>query len=162
MSTLPIRNPLNTPKTVSFNVGDSLTKIANEVLGDSTAWRELATMNDLDIFKVIEVGQTLTIPNPEVAERKFRLSASAEISNISDQVQATITEITQSREAQTILNLLGTSQENILRDVNLSLSGLAKGIAPTSQDELLSKLKSSKEGTTDNQNVWQLISWILP
>ncbi len=162
MSTLPLKNPLNTPKTVSFNVGDSLTKIANEVLGDSTAWRELATMNDLDIFKVIEVGQTLTIPNPEVAERKFRLAASAEISNVSDQVQATITEITQSREAQTILSLLGTSQENILRDVNLSLSGLAKGIAPTSQDELLSKLKSSKEGTTDNQNVWQLISWILP
>ncbi|AVH67029.1 LysM peptidoglycan-binding domain-containing protein [Nostoc sp. 'Peltigera membranacea cyanobiont' N6] len=162
MSTLPIRNPLNTPKTVSFNVGDSLTKIANEVLGDSTAWRELATMNDLDIFKAIEVGQTLTIPNPEVAERKFKLYASTEISNISDQVQATITEITQSREAQTILNLLGTSQENILRDVNLSLSGLAKGIAPTSQDELLSKLKGSKEGTADNQNVWQLISWILP
>jgi hypothetical protein len=162
MSTLPISNPLNTPKNVSFNVGDSLTKIANEVLGDSTAWRELATMNDLDIFKVIEVGQTLTIPNPEVAERKFRLAASTEILNVNDQVQATITEITQSREAQTILNLLGTSQENILRDVNLSLSGLAKGIAPTSQDELLSKLKGSKEGTTDNQNVWQLISWILP
>nr|WP_322686610.1 LysM peptidoglycan-binding domain-containing protein [Nostoc sp. DedQUE07]MDZ8133231.1 LysM peptidoglycan-binding domain-containing protein [Nostoc sp. DedQUE07] len=162
MSTLPLRNPLNTPKKISFNVGDSLTKIANEVLGDSTAWRELATMNDLDIFKAIEVGQTLTIPNPEVAERKFRLAASAQISNVSDQVQATITEITQSREAQTILNLLGTSQENILRDVNLSLSGLAKGIAPTSQNELLSKLKSSKEGITDNQNIWQLISWILP
>ncbi|MEH1957661.1 LysM peptidoglycan-binding domain-containing protein [Nostoc sp.] len=162
MSTLPISNPLNTPNNVSFNVGDSLTKIANEVLGDSTAWRELATMNDLDIFKAIEVGQTLTIPNPEVAERKFRLAASAEISSINEQVQATITEITQSREAQTILSLLGTNQENILRDVNLSLSGLAKGIAPTSQDELLSKLKSSKEGTNDNQNVWQLISWILP
>ncbi|NEU81501.1 LysM peptidoglycan-binding domain-containing protein [Nostoc sp. UIC 10630] len=161
MSTLAISNPLNTPKSISFNVGDSLTKIANEILGDSTAWRKLATMNDLDIFKVIEVGQTLTIPNPEVAERKFRLAASAQISNINDQVQATITEITQSREAQTILSLLGTSQENILRDVNLSLSGLAKGVAPTSQDELLSKLKSSKEGNTDNQNVWQLISWVL-
>ncbi|MGV0103967.1 LysM peptidoglycan-binding domain-containing protein [Nostoc sp. DSM 114160] len=162
MSTLPISNPLNAPKNVSFNVGDSLTKIANEVLGDSTAWRELATMNDLDIFKVIKVGQTLTIPTPQAAERKFRLAASTEISNINDQVQATITEITQSREAQTILNLLGTSQENILRDVNLSLAGLAKGIAPTSKDELLSKLKSSKEGTADNQNVWQLISWVLP
>lgn len=158
MSTLPI----NTPKNVSFNVGDSLTKIANEVLGDSTAWRELATMNDLDIFKAIEIGETLTIPNPEVAERKFRLSASAEISNINDQVKATITEITQSRQAQTILKLLGTSQENILRDVNLSLSGLAKGVAPTSQDELIYKLKSSKEGYEPNQNVWQLISWVLP
>ncbi|WP_414859146.1 hypothetical protein [Nostoc sp. KVJ3] len=119
-------------------------------------------MNDLDIFKAIKVGQTLTIPNPEVAERKFRLAASTEISNINNQVQSTITEITQSREAQTILNLLGTSQENILRDVNISLSGLAKGIAPTSQNELLSKLKSSKEGTADQQNVWQLISWVLP
>ncbi|MEH1803219.1 MAG: LysM peptidoglycan-binding domain-containing protein [Nostoc sp.] len=162
MSTLPISNPLNTPKSVSFNAGDSLTKIANEVLGDSTAWRELATMNDLDIFKVIKVGQTLTIPNPEVAELKFKLAASTEISNINNKVQATITEITQSRETQTILSLLGTSQENILRDVNLSLAGLAKGIAPTSKDELLSKLKSSKEGTNDNQNVWQLISWVLP
>lgn len=159
MSTLP--NPINKPKTVTFNVGDSLVNIANEVLGDSTAWRELATMNDLDIFKVIEVGKTLTIPNKEEAERKFRLYTSAEITNISDKVQATVTEITQSRQVQTVLNLLGTSQENILRDVNLSLSGLAKAVAPSSQDELIYKLKSSKEGYEANEPVWRLVSWVL-
>ncbi|MEA5603714.1 LysM peptidoglycan-binding domain-containing protein [Nostoc sp. UHCC 0252] len=161
MSTLPLNNPLTIPKSITFNAGDSLTNIANEVLGDSTAWRELAVMNDLDIFQIIEVGQTLTIPTPEVAERKFKLAASAQILDINDKVQTTITEITESREAKTILKLLGTSQENILRDVNLSLSGLAKGVAPSSQDELIYKLKSSKEGYTETQPAWRLLEWIL-
>lgn len=46
--------------------GDSLVAIAREVLGDSTRWRDIARLNEIDSPYLIRPGQTLTMPDTTV------------------------------------------------------------------------------------------------
>ena len=146
MSTLPI----------TFKSGDSLVKIAEEVLGDSSNWRQLADINNLDIFSVIEVGQSLTVPNKESAERRLKDIAARQITFINENLQTRISEITETREIQTITKLLGVDTSNLLKD--LDLSSLAdKLTAPTNAERLRQSLNSA----SSNEPLFRLVSWVL-
>lgn len=56
-------------KAVPINVGDSLSKIAHQQLGDVSKWREIADLNGLDIFKQLPIGSQLKIPSAADLER---------------------------------------------------------------------------------------------
>ena len=51
--------------STTFNPGDTLSKIADQQLGDFTQWRELADFNNLDIFEQINPGVNLQIPDAD-------------------------------------------------------------------------------------------------
>lgn len=158
MSTLPLSESLS--DNIRISAGDSLSKIASQVLGDYSSWRELAVMNDIDIFKTIEIGQTLTIPTKEEAERRFKDQAAIEINNINNQVQSRVEEILNSREVKTITKLLGINvdQDKILKD--LDLSSLSKSLsAPTKAERIRKALKSSSY--EPEVPIYRLIDWVL-
>ncbi|MBD2196617.1 MULTISPECIES: LysM peptidoglycan-binding domain-containing protein [Calothrix] len=158
MSTQPL--PLNLTKTIKISAGDSLANIASEVLGDYSSWRELAVMNDIDIFKAIEIGQTLTIPTKEEAERRFKDQAAIEINGINKEVQSRVKEILNSREVKTITKLLGINidQDKILKD--LDLSSISKSLsAPTKAERIRKALKTSSY--EPEVPIWRIIDWVL-
>ncbi|MBD2168066.1 LysM peptidoglycan-binding domain-containing protein [Calothrix membranacea FACHB-236] len=70
------------PTTLQINVGDSLANIANEVMGDYSQWRELAEMNDLDIFKAIEIGRTIKIPTAKEVENSLKKAVTNEVDKV--------------------------------------------------------------------------------
>lgn len=142
------------PSNINLKVGDSFSKVAQEVLGDYSQWRELATFNNIDIFKAIEVGRTLTVPTKEEAERRFKNTAAEQLLGV-DRI---IEEIITSRQATVISKLLGVDQTQLLKD--LDLSGLAKGLQnPTTAERLRKALKSSSYQS--EVPVWQLLEWVL-
>lgn len=47
-------------------LGDSLTAIARDVLGDQAAWRKIAQLNNIPSPYVIRPGQQLVMPDLEV------------------------------------------------------------------------------------------------
>lgn len=168
MSTQPLPSTLT--KTINISAGDSLVSIASEVLGDYSSWRELAAMNDIDIFKAIEVGQTLTVPNKEEAERRFKDQAAIEINNINDEVQSRVKEILNSRQAKSITKLLGINvdQDKILKD--LDLSSLSKSLsAPTKAERIRNAISRNsienralkKSSYEPEVPVWRIIDWVL-
>ncbi|BAY64987.1 hypothetical protein NIES22_50880 [Calothrix brevissima NIES-22] len=158
MSTLPLSESL--AKVIRISAGDSLSNIASQVLGDYSSWREIATINDIDIFKAIEIGQTLTIPTKEEAERRFKDQAAIEINGINKEVQSRVKEILNSREVKTITKLLGINvdQDKILKD--LDLSSISKSLAaPTKAERIRKALKTSSY--EPEVPVWRLIDWVL-
>ena len=54
-----------TVQSIEFNPGDSLGKLADRYLGDVSNWRELADLNNLDIFAPIPQGTVLEIPDAD-------------------------------------------------------------------------------------------------
>lgn len=59
-------NELN--RQITLNAGDTLTAIAHQQLGNFSQWRELADLNDLDIFQQLPIGQSIRIPSREQLE----------------------------------------------------------------------------------------------
>lgn len=62
-----------------LKTGDSLSKLAFEKLGDSSNWRELAELNNLDIFKALPIGQTINIPTTEQLKELAINAAQAQV-----------------------------------------------------------------------------------
>lgn len=54
---------------VTLGAGDSLTAIAHQQLGDFNQWREIADLNNLDIFQQLPIGDSIRIPNREQLEQ---------------------------------------------------------------------------------------------
>lgn len=133
------------PNTINVQVGDSLSNIAFEVLGDSSSWRELATINNIDIFKALEIGQTLTVPTKETAERRLKNIGARVITDVNQEVQDRVKEILDSREAKVISKLIGfddKDRQQLLKD--LDLSSLANALkASTKGERIRNALNSS-------------------
>lgn len=145
------------PKEIQVNAGESLSDIASTILGDSSMWRELADFNNLDIFSILEIGQTLKVPTKEEAERRLKNQAATEITQLNSKVQQTVTDILNSREAKSITKLLGinVNQQQILKD--LDLSSIAKSLnKPTDAERLKKALNMPTEVPA-----WQIIDWVL-
>lgn len=148
------------PNVISIKAGDSLSSLAGELLEDYSSWREIATINNIDIFKAIEVGQTLTVPTKEEAERRLKNQAASIITDVNTEVQNRVKQILNSREAKTITKLLGVNidQDKILQD--LDLSSIAKNLSTLTKEERLRKaLKSSSY--EPEVPVWRLVDWVL-
>lgn len=149
------------PNKINVQVGDSLSKIAYEVLGDSSGWRDIATINDIDIFKALEIGQNLTVPNKQTAERRLKNLGAESILNVNETVQTRVKEILDSREAKIISKLIGfdnKDREQLLKD--LDLSSLSQGLSTPTKEERLRKALNIENNNTDTP-AWNLISWIL-
>ncbi len=56
---------ISTPRVYVVKAGDSLSKIAGELLGDADRWKEIFEANKAQIKdpNVLNVGQELTIPD---------------------------------------------------------------------------------------------------
>ncbi|AFY49011.1 LysM domain-containing protein [Nostoc sp. PCC 7524] len=164
MSTQPLNSSVF--RSIQIMPGDSLSSIANEILGDASYWREIASTNNIDIFTAIEIGQNITIPSKEVLERRARDAAAKRILNVNQDLQNRIKEIINSREAKVINRLMGFGDENrqnLLQ--SLDLSPLAKGLlAPTRNEELLDSIKNSQfddNSSFDQQYEFRLVEWVL-
>ncbi|KOP22829.1 hypothetical protein AMR41_29500 [Hapalosiphon sp. MRB220] len=144
------------PDSVTIKAGDSLNKIASEVLGDYSDWRSIATLNKIDIFSVLEVGKQINIPSRDKAEKWFRDTLSTEISEVNSEIQNRVNEIINSREGQVITKFLGISNEKLLKD--LDLSPLLKGLSTISTGELNKALGSLYDSEIPE---YRLISWVL-
>ena len=58
------------PPTVRTIIqGDTISKIAGEVLGDPGAWKRIAALNDIDNPRVLEAGMKLILPGPASRQR---------------------------------------------------------------------------------------------
>ncbi|MBD2256647.1 LysM peptidoglycan-binding domain-containing protein [Pseudanabaena sp. FACHB-2040] len=99
--------PLNRQYTLSS--GDSLDLIAHQLLGDQSNWRELADINDIDIFEQLPIGQSIQIPTQE---QVGELVAQAQA-----QIQQTVTSTLESVTQQ--LNLSGIKQPEAAGEYNL-------------------------------------------
>jgi LysM repeat protein len=64
-----------------LKAGDSLSKLAYEKLGDPSNWRELADLNNLDIFKALPVGQPINIPTTEQLREMVIAAAQTQVTN---------------------------------------------------------------------------------
>lgn len=64
-----------------LKAGDSLSKLAFEKLGDPSNWRELADLNNLDIFSALPVGQAINIPTTEQLKAMVISAAQAQVTN---------------------------------------------------------------------------------
>jgi nucleoid-associated protein YgaU len=53
---------ISPPTVRNIIEGENLSAIASEVLGDPSAWREIAVLNDIDNPRKLEPGKTLIIP----------------------------------------------------------------------------------------------------
>ncbi|MFS0515150.1 LysM peptidoglycan-binding domain-containing protein [Nostoc sp. UIC 10607] len=136
---------------IVFSSGDTLTSVAYKVLGESSGWREIADINDLDIFSLIEVGQSLTVPTKSAAERRIKNIAVDNINSVNARVQS----IVNSREVKTITKLLGVDTTQLLKDLDLS-SLAGKLSAPTKEERLRKALKME----TDTP-IYRLSSWVF-
>jgi hypothetical protein len=136
---------------IVFSSGDTLTSVAYKVLGESSGWREIADINDLDIFSIIEVGQSLTVPTKSAAERRLKNIAVDNINSVNARVQSIIN----SREVKTITKLLGVDTTQLLKDLDLS-SLAGKLSAPTKEERLRKALKME----TDTP-IYRLTSWVF-
>lgn len=146
------------PNIIRINAGDSLSNIAFEILGDSSGWRELATINDIDIFKALEIGQSLTVPNKDTAERRLKNIGAKTITDVNNNIQTRVKEILDSREAKVISKLIGfddKDKQQLLKD--LDLSSLATGLSTLTKGERLRNALNSSSYEPE----WSLISWIL-
>lgn len=140
---------------IVFSSGDTLTGVAYKVLGESSGWRELADINDLDIFSLIEVGQPLTVPTKDAAERRIKDIAAKNINSINSTVQSNVQSILNTREAKTITKLLGVDTSQLLKD--LDLSSLADSLSASTKSE---RLKKALNFETDVP-IYRLTSWVF-
>lgn len=83
--------------TVPFNLGDSLSKIAFEQLGDPTRFRELAQFNGIgNIFEQIPIGTELKIPSAA----ELQQLAKSKVAQITGQIN--LSQISQAINPETI------------------------------------------------------------
>ncbi|MEA5625320.1 LysM peptidoglycan-binding domain-containing protein [Nostoc sp. UHCC 0251] len=136
---------------IVFSSGDTLTSVAHKILGESSGWRELADINDLDIFSLIEVGQTLTVPTKDAAERRIKNIAVENINSVNSRVQS----IVNSREVKTITKLLGVDNTQLLKD--LDLSSLAEKLSAPTKAERLKKVLNFETDVP----IYRLVSWVF-
>jgi nucleoid-associated protein YgaU len=68
----PVGAPPAAPRTYVVQKGDSLSKIAKQFYGNTTAWRRIYDANRERIKDpdVIQPGWTLTIPQEEATDKK--------------------------------------------------------------------------------------------
>jgi len=133
------------PRTIQVKVGDSLTNIAYEVLGNYSSWRDIAYFNNLNIFEDLKVGSLLNTPVKEEIEKVLD-AASNEVSELNNKAQSVVNEILNSRQGKTITKILGVDKTQLLKD--LDLSSLSKSIAGISTE-----LQGIPE--------WNLLNWVL-
>lgn len=103
-------NKLN--QQVNVNVGDTLQAIALQQLGDAALWRELADINDLNIFESLPIGGSLRIPSSE----DLQAIAQERLTQLSGQLEG----LTNQQQIQKLLEQ-GISAANLPQ---LDLSGL--------------------------------------
>lgn len=65
-----------------LKAGDSLSKLAYEKLGDPSNWRELADLNNLDIFKALPTGQSINIPTTDQLREMVISAAQAQVTSV--------------------------------------------------------------------------------
>ncbi|ANV88499.1 LysM peptidoglycan-binding domain-containing protein [Picosynechococcus sp. PCC 7117] len=104
---------------LTITAGDSLSKIANDVLGDYSQWRELAYVNDLNIFQPLEAGITIDLPNRAELQAEID-SVTSRVTSAVNNVESRVNEIVNSREAQLISKILGVDTSKLLEGLDLS------------------------------------------
>lgn len=127
--------------TYILKAGDTLNNIAQDLLGDYSQWREIAYLNDLNIYDELPIGQTINIPSKEIIEERLE-TISINIEQFGNEVDFIINDINQFRDLSSIKTILG-NDTNIFENIDLS--------------PLTDKLKASVNVAND----WQLIQWIL-
>jgi hypothetical protein len=129
---------------ITIKPGDSLANIAHEFMSDYSEWRSFAYINKLNIFDELPIGKSLTLPSKEEAENLINSGVDI-IQEVNTEVQTTVREILNTREAKTISKLIGVDQTRLLKDLDLSplAESLNKVISGSSTQE------------------WNLISWVI-
>jgi len=86
---------------VEFEPGMSLNSLATEYIGDSFAWEAIATLNDVDPTKPIDIGKVLKIPNQEKIREVANKFIAPEANQIIESVKGSILDITGLKNANT-------------------------------------------------------------
>jgi len=64
-----------TASTTDVAVGSSLASIANSSTGDYSVWRNIATLNNINIFQPLTVGQTIKLPSSKDIQNSINAKA---------------------------------------------------------------------------------------
>ncbi|MGJ3244934.1 MAG: LysM peptidoglycan-binding domain-containing protein [Elainellaceae cyanobacterium] len=67
--------PSKLKKRIEITAGDTLESLAFRHLGDGQNWRELADINEIDIFEPLQIGTLLDIPNKDELQRRVNQAA---------------------------------------------------------------------------------------
>lgn len=70
------------PSITQLSVGQSLSTIANKTLGNYSLWREIATLNNINIFQPSTIGKNISIPNPKQIESMLNSNATTQANNV--------------------------------------------------------------------------------
>ncbi|MBD2060515.1 LysM peptidoglycan-binding domain-containing protein [Oculatella sp. FACHB-28] len=70
----------NVSRRIELSAADSLDNLAHRYLGNASNFREIADLNNIDIFSELPVGQVINIPSIEQVEEIVR-ERLAQISN---------------------------------------------------------------------------------
>ncbi|ALF55617.1 hypothetical protein ACX27_26695 [Nostoc piscinale CENA21] len=130
--------------TVPLKQGDTLVKLANDILDDYRAWREFAQINKIDIFDDLPIGENIRIPDREELKKILDEEQARVIASTEKDVKARLTQIAADREVQSIAKVLGVDTTKLIEDLDL------KSIAEANLPRLSNNV----------DQVWQLISWI--
>jgi hypothetical protein len=93
-----------------LTAGDSLEAIAWQAYADHSHWRELADLNDLDIFEALPVGQAINVPSLDEVK-------ALAVKAIASQVQRLTGALSNAAAAQ--LDLSGLKQPAAAGEFNL-------------------------------------------
>lgn len=107
-----LNKPSALNQQVTLNVGDTLQAIAQRQLGDYSQWRELADLNDLNIFESLPIGGSIRIPSSEQLEQ----AAQQRLGQLTGQLEG----LTNQQQIQKLIEQ-GISAANLPQ---LDLSGL--------------------------------------
>ncbi|WP_414579114.1 LysM peptidoglycan-binding domain-containing protein [Anabaena sp. CCY 9402-a] len=129
---------------VQLKKGDTLVRVANKYLKTYSQWREIAQINELDIFDDLPVGKNIKIPDREELKKLLDKRQAEILASTQKDVKARLTEIAVSRELRSIAKTLGVDTTKLIKD--LDLSPLAK------------KLPNASNSVDE---VWNLANWIL-
>lgn len=81
---------LQTNRTISRRIeltaADSLDNLAHRYLGNASYFREIADLNNIDIFSDLPVGRTITIPSKAQVEEIVRERLSKIASQVTSQL----------------------------------------------------------------------------
>lgn len=129
---------------VQLKAGDTLSALGDKYLSDYSQWREIAYLNNLNIFDNLPIGKTITLPDREELKKVIDSKQAEVVASANSEIKSVLTEITNSREVQSIAKTLGVDTSQLLKD--LDLTPLAKSLP-------------SASGAVDQ--AWQLIGWVL-
>lgn len=134
-------------KSITVSPGDTLSNLAHMWFDDYSQWREIADIAGIDIFSQLPIGDTLNKPTKEEAEKKYKKIIQDTANDLTNEVNETVQEILNSREAQTITKLIGIDTSSLTEQLDLS----------NLTEQVLQNLTLSSV----SDEAWSVIQWIL-